>query len=66
LSPSSLVIWSSARKKNEVCGLIRKSARPLTVFAGAIAKPFEPDGSLVPSPVCDGATAGAGRRALSP
>ena len=42
------------------------SARPLTVFAGAIAKPFEPEGSFEPSPVCGGATAGAGRLALSP
>ena len=41
MSPSSLDMWSSERKKNDVCGLMSRSALPFSVFAGATAKPLE-------------------------
>ena len=49
-SPSSLTICSSERKKNEVCGLMSRSAWPFAVFSGAIAKPFDPAGSRGSAP----------------
>ena len=44
-SPSSLVICSSERKKNEVCGLMSIIALWEAVFFGPTAKPLEPVGS---------------------
>src|SRR3990172_2696485 len=43
--PSSLATCTSARKKNDVWGLIHSSAWPEAVFEGAMAKPFDPAGS---------------------
>ena len=42
MSPSSLVICNSERKKKLVCGLIRRRARPSRVSGGAMAMPLEP------------------------
>src|SRR5438045_7961031 len=44
-SPSSLTTCTSARKKNDVCGLMSSSAWWFAAFDGAIAIPFDPLGS---------------------
>ena len=40
---------ASARKKNDVCGLIQSRACPLALLDGAMAMPFDPSG-CVPHP----------------